>query len=66
MSTPLTERKQLRKQKSAEISNIFSEYIQKLNAFDRPSINIKINGDENTDIVDDVFHNQDMSRNQVQ
>jgi hypothetical protein len=65
MSTPLTERKQLRKQKSAEISNIFSEYIQKLNASDRPSINIKIDGDENTDVVDDAYTLQEMSRNQV-
>jgi len=55
----------LRKQKSAEISNIFSEYIQKLNASDRPSINIKIDGDENTDVVDDAYTLQEMSRNQV-
>lgn len=56
----------MRKQKSAEISNKFSEYILKLNAAsDRPSINIKIDGDENTDIVDEDYNQSKMSRNQV-
>lgn len=64
-TTPITERKQLRKQKSAEVSNKFNEYIQKLNASDRPSINIKIDGDETTDVVDEDYNLQEMSRNQV-
>lgn len=61
--TPRVERKQLRKQKSADITYIDHE--KKLSTQEKASINIKINDFEKTDVVDDAYALQERSRNQV-
>jgi hypothetical protein len=61
--TPRVERKQLRKQKSADITYI--DHVKKLSTQEKASININIDDFEKTDVVDDAYVLQERSRNQV-
>lgn len=61
--TPRVERKQLRKQKSADLT--YSDHVKKLGTQDKASININIDDFEKTDVVDDAYALQERSRNQV-
>lgn len=61
--TPRVERKQLRKQKSADITYI--DHVKKLSMQEKASININIDDFEKTDVVDDAYVLQERSRNQV-
>ena len=51
--TPRVERKQLRKQKSADIT--YSDHVKKLGTQEKTSISINIDDFEKTDVVDDAY-----------